>query len=248
MKSSWLDQQESRETSRKPFLLGALRYSAVELLISLILLIFLTPFFQDVPGGTFVDGVLMTVVFGSAVMAVGARRRTLILAIALAIPAVAGKWMHHLQPRLFPPPLFLVCAIIFLIFVIVHFLRFVLRTRRVNAEVLCASVSAYLMIGVLWAMAYRLAAVITPSAFVFNSAQASNGPMDGFTSFYFSFTTLTTVGYGDITPVSHVARMLSVMEAMTGTLYVAVLIARLVGLYSTQNASAQADYTDPNAP
>jgi hypothetical protein len=56
--------------------------------------------------------------------------------------------------------------------------------------------------------------------------------MQGFNAFYFSFVTLSTVGYGDITPVSKVARMLAALEAMTGLLYVAVLIARLVSLYS----------------
>ena len=54
--------------------------------------------------------------------------------------------------------------------------------------------------------------------------------MDGFNGFYFSFITLSTVGYGDITPVSRIARWLAAMEAMTGLLYVAVLIARLVPL------------------
>ena len=54
-------------------------------------------------------------------------------------------------------------------------------------------------------------------------------------AFYFSFITLSTVGYGDITPVSRIARWLAAMEAMTGLLYVAVLIARLVSLYSVRN-------------
>ena len=57
--------------------------------------------------------------------------------------------------------------------------------------------------------------------------------MNGFNGFYFSFITLRTVGYGDITPASRIARWLAAMEAMTGLLYVAILIARLVSLYST---------------
>jgi hypothetical protein len=65
--------------------------------------------------------------------------------------------------------------------------------------------------------------------------------MNGFTSFYFSFITLSTVGYGDIIPVSRIARWLPAMEAMTGLLYVAVLIARLVSLYS---APGSADHRD----
>ena len=196
------------------------------------------------PGGDIIEGLLLTIVFLSAVMAVGVQRRTLVVAILLAVPAVGGKLINHIQPLLFPAAIFLAFAIAFLIFVIVHILRFVLRSPRVSTEVLCASVSAYLMMGVLWAMAYRLAVVVTPSAFSFNTAQAVNGPMDGFTSFYFSFVTLTTVGYGDITPVSNVARMLAITESMTGTLYVAVLIARLVALYSTPNPSIQSDQTD----
>ena len=61
--------------------------------------------------------------------------------------------------------------------------------------------------------------------------------MNGFNGFYFSFITLSTVGYGDITPVSRIARWLAAMEAMTGLVYVAVLIARLVALYSTPNST-----------
>ena len=61
--------------------------------------------------------------------------------------------------------------------------------------------------------------------------------INGFNGFYFSFITLSTVGYGDITPVSRIARWLAAMEAMTGLLYVTVLIARLVSLYSTPKSN-----------
>jgi ion channel len=66
-----------------------------------------------------------------------------------------------------------------------------------------------------------------------NTPSGTKQTMAGFDAFYFSFITLSTVGYGDITPVSRIARWLAAMEAMTGLLYVTVLIARLVSLYST---------------
>ena len=101
-----------------------------------------------------------------------------------------------------------------------------------TVEVLCASISAYLMLGLMWTMAYWLVDQLTPGgAFSFNT-NAGTRSMNGFNGFYFSFITLSTVGYGDITPVSRIARWLAAMEAMTGLLYVAVLIARLVSLYS----------------
>jgi len=80
---------------------------------------------------------------------------------------------------------------------------------------------------------YWLVDQVTPGgAFSFN-AERGVYSMDAFTGFNFSFITLSTVGYGDIAPVSRVARWLAAMEAMTGLLYVAVLIARLVSLYSS---------------
>jgi hypothetical protein len=89
------------------------------------------------------------------------------------------------------------------------------------------------MLGLMWTVAYWLVDQLTPGgAFSFNTNRGTQ-TMNGFTGFYFSFITLSTVGYGDITPVSRAARWLAAMEAMTGLLYVAVLIARLVSLYSS---------------
>ena len=92
------------------------------------------------------------------------------------------------------------------------------------------------MLGLIWTMAYWLVDQLTPGAFAFNATTGTKESMEGFNAFYFSFVTLSTVGYGDITPVSKVARVLAAMEAMTGLLYVAVLIARLVGPYLTPKA------------
>ena len=69
---------------------------------------------------------------------------------------------------------------------------------------------------------------LSQEAFSFNTTTGTKETMAGFNAFYFSYITLSTVGYGDITPVSKVARMLAATEAMTGLLYVAVLISRLV--------------------
>jgi len=122
-----------------------------------------------------------------------------------------------------------------------NLLRFVLRASSVNTEVLCASISAYLLLGLMWTMAYWLVDQLTPGgAFSFNT-NAGTRSMNGFTGFYFSFITLSTVGYGDITPVSRIARRLAAMEAMTGLLYVAVLIASLVSLYSAPGSTEHQD-------
>ena len=220
-----------------PGRLGIRRFSAVELLIALGLLFFCVPFVEEVRGGDIIVSILLSLVLISAVLAVSNRRRTLVVAVLLAIPTVGSRWINHFRPHLLPPAIFLIGGLLLVAFVVVHLMRFVLRAPSVSLEVLCASVSAYLMLGLLWTIAYWLVAEISPTAFAFNTTTGAKESMHGFNAFYFSFITLSTVGYGDITPVSKIARMLAAMEAMTGLLYVAVLIARLVSMYSTPKSN-----------
>jgi len=167
------------------------------------------------------------------VVAIGGRRRTLILGAILALPTVIGKWLTHLWPEQAAVEFFYIAGLVFLSFLIWEFLRFILRAPRVNSEVICAGMSVYLLLGLLWMFAYLLVARAEPGAFAFTTGPSADVALDGANAFYFSFITLSTVGYGDIVPVSQVARMLAAMEAVTGTLYVAVLISRLVALYSS---------------
>jgi Ion channel len=208
------------------------RFSTVQLLIVLAALLIAAPFVEELEGGHLILSVLFSLVLLAAVFAVANRKRTLAIALVLAVPAIAGRWINHFRPDLVHPATFLVCALLLLAFVIGHLLHFVLRALVVTIEVLCASIAAYLMLGLTWTVAYWLVDQVTPGgAFSFNTDRGVHS-MNGFTGFYFSFITLSTVGYGDITPVSRAARWLAAMEAMTGLLYVAVLIARLVSLYS----------------
>src|SRR6266487_6982570 len=191
---------------------GLRRFSTVQLLIVLALLFFFFPFVEEVKGGELIVSILLSLVLLSAVLAVASHRRTLIVALLLAIPAVAGRWINHFRPDLLPAAVFLVAGLGLVAFVVVNLLRFVLRAPSVNVEVLCASISAYLMLGLMWTIAYWLVAQVTSTAFAFNT-DAGRQSMNGFNAFYFSFITLSTVGYGDITPVSKVVRMLAAMEA-----------------------------------
>lgn len=209
------------------------RYSAVGLLAALILLLLVTPFVEDLPRGDMIEAILLTLVMVSAVVAVGVRRRTLVMAIFLVTPAVVGKWVNHVRPDLIHPVVFLFFTTVYMIFVVANLLHFILRAPRVDTNVLCAGLSGYLMLGLLWIPAYLMVARLNPNAFVLTAGVDAGAPMDGFHSFYFSFVTLCTVGYGDITPVSKVARMLSVAEAIAGVFYVTVMISRLVAVFST---------------
>jgi len=125
------------------------RFSAVELLLAIVLLIVVSPFVGQLPGGASIDALLMTVVLFSAVLAIGERVRTLRLAALLVAPAVVARWLHHFRPDLLPQAVYLILALVFIAFVVVRLLRFVLRASLVNAEVLCAGIVIFLMLGMI---------------------------------------------------------------------------------------------------
>jgi hypothetical protein len=218
---------------------GVRRYSVTAFLVLLVLVIIVFAFLQSLPGGTLIEAILLTLVLFAGVRAVGARTRTLVIAAMLAIPAVAGKWIDVYWPGRLPPGSFLWPGIACGIFVAAQLLRFVLSAPRVNHEVLCAGISVYLLMGLLWTFGYVLIGTLVPNAFAFSVGPGRS--LVGFEAAYFSFVTLTTCGYGDIVPVAHVARMMAMLEAMTGTFYVAILIARLVSLYSWEESREARD-------
>ncbi len=213
---------------------GRITISPVELFLTLLLFIVITPFLDVIPHGVLIQTVILTFVLLSAVSVVAANRTTLILAIAFAIPAFVGKWANYFRPDIVPAEAFLAATLVFVAFVVLSLFRFILRAARVDIQVLAVATSNYLMIGLLWMFVYLLLAEAQPNAFHITSGP-SDGLMNSFNALYFSFVTLCTVGYGDITPMSKPARMLAVLEATTGIFYVTIVIARLVALYTTES-------------
>jgi hypothetical protein len=216
---------------------GPTRYSAAQFLIALIVLLCLAPILSDLEQGRLIEGFLVTVVLVAAVPAVGGRPRTILTAALLAVPAVVGKWLHHLRPEQFSSSLFLAAAIVFAVFVIAHHLGFILRTVEVDSQVLCAGVSTFLMLGLLWTFAYLLLASVDPGAFAEQMESGASQPLTGFGALYFSFDTLCGAGLGEVAPRSDMARMLTLLEAMAAMFYIAILIARLVALYSAPSVA-----------
>lgn len=222
----------SSEPPTKP---AVARFSSVHLLIALGLLFVSSPFIQELHYAKVVERLLVAAVFLFALLAV-AGRGSLLIGVLLAGAAITGQWVGLFLPE--AGSLAMVPALAFVIFVIARVLKYILSATEVDNETLCACLSGFLMIGLLWALGYNLLAQVDPNAFGFS---IPGQKMDGFEAFYFSFVTLSTIGFGDITPVSRVARMLSVMEAVTGMFYVAVLVARLVSIYSSTSKIAKPD-------
>ncbi len=124
----------------------------------------------------------------------------------------------------------LIAPILFMVLLLAVFIqlaRWLIRAVHINTEVLCAAICGYLLIGILWTCLYAVLISTDKNALVSASgAKVALGDL-----LYFSYTTLTTTGFGDILPKNPVVRMLTVLEAIVGIFYNTIVIARFVGLY-----------------
>jgi voltage-gated potassium channel len=133
-----------------------------------------------------------------------------------------------------------ICWLLFALFVTMSELRSVLKQKEVSSETICMAVSVYLMMGFTWAFFYAVMSQIHPDSFggvaAGNSTPQSVFPVLG----YFSLTTLSTIGFGDITPLTLQARYAAVAEGITGQFYMAILVARLVGMQMSRSVELEA--------
>jgi hypothetical protein len=157
-------------------------------------------------------------------------------ALLLGIPAVAGLATHYLVPGLSllaRSVLFHLVPAVFLMYTVAVILWTIFRAREVSPDAINGALGGYLLIALAFAHLYCLTEAFRPGSFHLE-AQLARLPVEPNTRHnlftYFSLATLTTVGYGDITPQSPPARMFSCIEAVLGQFYVAVIIAELIGL------------------
>jgi hypothetical protein len=125
----------------------------------------------------------------------------------------------------------LICYSIFLAIGIAGLLSGILGKHTITHDTVQGSLAVYLLIGILWALLYRIVYVLKPSEF---ADTIYPGMFPEF--LYFSFTTLTTLGYGDISPVGPISRALTTLEAIAGPVFLTVLVSRLVGHYVSRSS------------
>ena len=113
---------------------------------------------------------------------------------------------------------------------IIELFKEILRTKIIDTHIISGAVSIYILIGVFWYLLYMLLLMIDPDSFTFNLQHTNKLSID---MLYFSFTTLTTLGYGDITPTSYTAKMWAMTEAMVGVMFLALMISRLVSHFNS---------------
>ncbi len=205
------------------------------LLVLLIALIMLIPLSQFGKPGRLLLMVLYLGVMLAGLRAMSYRRRDVYIGLAAGAPLILGVGYATFAAFIAETEqvsgkiVQMVAGGPFTLYVLIAVARHVYRQRSVTADHLFGAACVYLLLGLTWASAFALCELIHPGSFTSGGVPIEDikpAPL-----LYFSYVTLTTLGYGDITPASSPARSLAVMEAVAGVFYLTVLVARMVSQY-----------------
>jgi hypothetical protein len=190
-------------------------------------LIAASPLIEGERGVYLLNGINAFIIL-SAAAAVGRTAMSFLVVFCLIGGAVGLRYasLDAGDLALFNWALLLHCAVY--VAVIALLLRYVFGRECMDADRLWGAAAMYLMIGILWCFLYALLDIGDPAGFLVRGEPKA---LDLTDLLYFSFSTLTTIGFGDIVPVSRFGQVAAILQGIVGTLFLAILIAKLVGVY-----------------
>jgi len=175
--------------------------------------------------GRLLGDALVSLMLVSGAAAVADRPRPMLIVSVITVPALLVRWTSWLFPTADLAVWREISTLATLVVLCGVVLALVVRRGPITARRIQGAIAVYLLLGFIWAEAYELVALWHPGAFTGTVHGSGSLPWT-----YYSFVTLTTMGYGDIMPVHPLARAAAVLEALTGQLYLAIMLARLVSL------------------
>ena len=177
------------------------------LLISIILWFVLRPFLEGFTQVSVLVDLFLTLILLSGVFALIQNRGVFIFGLIFVLLTLVIRWMLHLMNISSLDMVNQILSILFMGFIVGIILFYLFREEEITSDVIMAAICGYFLIGLLWNSVYHLLIMLEPASFQVSHALGSGG--GDYT--YYSFVTLTTLGYGDITPVTDPARSLSLL-------------------------------------
>ncbi|HIE07010.1 MAG TPA: two pore domain potassium channel family protein [Desulfarculaceae bacterium] len=213
-----------------------LRFQFQNLLVWMLLYILVSPFLGFFPHTEIFVHLLFTIVLISAVYAINQKTALIWPALVLLIITTILIWCHILDLFTISDKMVNIVLLSYLGLLITAFTRYVFTAKMVNTELVAAALCLYLLMGLFGGEIFLLLETFIPGSFSGSSLAQLVSYQEKSTVFqYFSFTTMTTLGYGDITPQTSIAMAFCQVEAILGQLFIAVLVARLVGIQVAQS-------------
>jgi Ion channel len=203
------------------------------LLILILSMLVLTPFLDKFLRSRILMDIFLTAIFISIIATIRLKRSQMIIAFVLAFPLITATWSIYFTEIQTISLLTRIFGALFFGYAAVNSLRIIANSEKVTRETIYAAIVAYLLIALMWAFLYMILELTSPGSFSFPDWGARGETMQ---FEYLSFVTITTLGYGDITPVTDQASALVIVEAFVGQIYLVVLVAWLVGMHVSRRS------------
>ena len=215
-----------------PFTQVCFKNRFLYLFISLLAVIFLGPFAEGFHYLRILLSVFLTAVFLSAIYAISQKRHTALIAVFLVLPTLAFTWTSYFVDSVGWYLASRFSVVVFFAFIIVHILVFIFRQDEVTRDLIVGAAVVYLLVAETWSSVYQILETLRPGSFAMPEGQLQNSRL---LFDYYSLVTITTLGYGDVTPLTSMASSLSTLEAVVGQLYLVITVAWLVGVHVSQS-------------
>ncbi len=202
------------------------------LLFIVIFTIFFVPFFP-IEWHRILYSICYTLIFLLSALALSKNRSRIFI---IAVLVILIEWFSELFNFPILNKVSLVVNIFFFDLIVILFIQQIARAKEVTPQVIMESINGYLMLGMSFSILIALISVVTPDAFSFpHLSKAFDPTISHFSDYtYYGFVTLTTLGYGDVIPLTSAAKSISIFTAISGQLYIAIIIAALVAKYLNQ--------------
>ncbi len=164
---------------------------------------------------------------------ISSKKRQVIVGVFLAIVMLAAVWFQYFHQDKTVAAIGMIAGVFFIAVIIRSLLGFMFKSDEVTREVIYAAILLYLLAAFMWAYAYTCLELLDPASF---NVSLSPGRVDFLVFQYYSLVTITTLGYGDITPGTDVAKTFSALEAVVGQLYLVIVVAWLVGMHVSKRS------------
>jgi len=206
------------------------RWRHLALLISILLLFVSAPFVVSLHDGILIMNVISVSVLVAGSYALSERKYLFAIAVVLSAITIVGTGLVLAFQQTWALVVSSSSIIVLVAFFCVAILSYVLRSGRVTSDKIFAAICVYMLLGYGWSFVYSILLELQPGSFVSTGELGRNDYIGRMLQLrYFSFMTLTTVGYGDIVPHSPAARTTAILEAVMGQFYLVALVGRLVG-------------------
>jgi len=220
------------EKTYLPFSQVCFKERFLSLLIFIIIMLVVGPLFEEFVQLSILMDILWSAIFVSAIYAVSQKKRHIVIAVLLALPMLGSIWTKYFVQNKALLVVGSLCGAAFFLFAIIQMLIFIYGQKKVTRDLIVGAAVVYLFMALMWTFIFVVVETLHPGSF--NLPEGQN--IEATRQFvYYSFVTLTTLGYGDITPITTMARSLCILEAVIGQLYLVVQVAWLVGVHVSQS-------------